>query len=150
MSLIRGQGHPFQGCSSKNKTPSALTQRHMFLAISAGSFFLYHGWEQQPCYFMLAQAVLFSIHYHPLPSKSTICLMGARGGVWTGSQQQCSADQPLWIQPCPCPGHAHVLHAPWALLAWGINLWAFAFHSEPAQRHSLSRESSSPTQSCPS
>lgn len=43
MSLIRGQGHTFQSCSSKNKRSSTLSQ-HMFLAISAGSLFLYHGW----------------------------------------------------------------------------------------------------------
>lgn len=104
------------------------------LSQQVASLSLYLGWEQQPCYLMLAQVVLLSIHYYPLPSKSAICLLGAKAAS-SDLLHTCPVEHSLL-----CALATHIICMPHGLCCPGAL-------SSKYLRLSWERESSSPTQS---
>ena len=76
----QGSGIPISELLFQEQETSTHTQQCMFLATSASSFSPYQSWEQQPFYFMLAQAMLFSIHCHPLNLPSAWWQQGEECG----------------------------------------------------------------------
>lgn len=131
----RARGIHFKAALPRTRDPAlSHSATCSWLSQQVASLPLYLGWEQQPWYLMLAQVVLLSIHYHPLPSKSAICLQGAKAAS-SDLLHTCPVEHSLL-----CALATHIICTPHGLCCPGAL-------SSKYLRLSCERESSRPTQS---